>query len=85
MLPIVARELRVRARVPSTAYARMIGAGVVLLFGTVAHLTASGTGTARMLLGLLSFLLMLFCLLEGIRQSTGLIREELREGTLGPS
>jgi hypothetical protein len=87
LLPIVTRELRVRARLPSTAYTRMAAAALVMLvatptFWSVLRIgTPAGTGTV--MFQFLSWILLLFVLFEGVRASAGVISDERRDGTLG--
>src|SRR5688572_9140034 len=83
-LPIVERELRVRARLPGTYKARGIGAAtavgttlVLLMFGGI------GGNAGASAFSLLSFLAFAFCLLEGLRNTTDSLSEEKRAGTLG--
>lgn len=86
-LPIVERELRVRARQKATFRVR-IGAAIIaclilifFLFTTGAFLSPSRTGqTAFWFLSTLAFL---WCLFEGPRNTADALSEEKREGTLG--
>lgn len=86
-LPVIERELLVRARWRFTPWVRVM---VVLLAGLVlipllnVHLVAPG----RVLLGpvvlhRLGWLLFALCLLEGVRQTSDALSVEAREGTLG--
>src|ERR1700678_3297697 len=86
-LPIVERELRIAARLTATYRNRAIAAGVVmfvalvmLVFGMFASSPSRG---GAMIFKTLSFLAMLFCLLEGVRKTADCLSEEKREGTLG--
>lgn len=90
VLPIIARELRVRARKPWTAWTRVV---VALLVSLIAASTLSWANLQTMRGGLwqpgrqlfdtLSALILLFCLVEGVRQTADSISQEKREGTLG--
>lgn len=86
MLPIVQRELRVEARSPKLYRARL-RLGVVVIIGAALLLVSSNAGAARRAPGaffwFLSWLALLFCLLEGVRKTADAISEERREGTLG--
>ena len=87
-LPIIERELRVRARRKSTFWLRIIAA-------LLASLTAASTlswaqyqtwGTWRpgkTLFDSLSTLAFVFCLIEGVRQTADCLSQEKRDGTLG--
>ncbi|HEU0008803.1 MAG TPA: ABC transporter permease subunit [Verrucomicrobiae bacterium] len=89
-LPIIERELRVRARKPWTIWMRVI---VGLLVSLLAIETLSwspprgwGVGTWRAgkaLFDTLSGLLFLLCLVEGVRQTADSLSKEKRDGTLG--
>ena len=89
-LPIIERELRVRARKPWTIWARVL---VGLLISLLAIETLSwnapggrGAGAWRpgkTLFDALSALLFLLCLIEGVRQTADSLSKEKREGTLG--
>lgn len=89
-LPVVIRELSVRARLYSTYYVRVVAAGlialVVVLGLMVQALGGSLVGAASIGAGLLQAmvsLLLLYVLVEGVRQASGGISQERREGTLG--
>src|SRR5580698_6968340 len=86
-LPIVERELRVAARLPATYRNRVIVAGLfvivaffVLTFGTLA--TNPG-GMGWSIFWFLAYVVLAFCLIEGVRKTSNCISEEKREGTLG--
>jgi ABC-type transport system involved in cytochrome c biogenesis permease component len=89
-LPIIERELRVRARKPWTVWMRVI---VGLLMSLLAIETLSwspprswGAGTWRAgkaLFDTLSGLLFVLCLVEGVRQTADSLSKEKRDGTLG--
>jgi hypothetical protein len=86
-LPIVDRELRVRARQKSTHRIRLIGA--VLASGLVALMllaSAFGRGVGRFggfVFVALAWLAFLYALLEGARNTADCLSEEKRAGTLG--
>src|SRR2546427_3900975 len=86
-LPIVDRELRVRARQKSTHRTRLIGA--VLASGLVALMllaSAFGRGVGRFggfVFVALAWLAFLYALLEGARNTADCLSEEKRAGTLG--
>jgi hypothetical protein len=86
-LPIVDRELRIAARLTSTYKKRALTAAIVsavaivmLIFGATVS-TPSQVGAA--MFGTLSYLTLIFCLLEGARITADCLSEERREGTLG--
>ena len=89
-LPIIERELRVRARKPWTTWTRVV---VALLVSLIAVSTLSwvqprgwGAGTwqpGKDLFDRLSVLVFLLCLVEGVRQTADCLSQEKREGTLG--
>jgi ABC-type transport system involved in cytochrome c biogenesis permease component len=87
LLPIVHRELRVRARLKGTHSVRVAAGTFALLVAAVA-INQSQLGLARGLTGEPAFvamtvLAMLYCLAEGIRSTADCLSEEKREGTLG--
>jgi hypothetical protein len=86
-LPIVDRELRVAARLTSTYKKRALAAALVavvamvmLLFGTINPVRSQVGGA---MFSTLSYMLLAFCLLEGVRKTADCLSEERREGTLG--
>jgi ABC-type Na+ efflux pump permease subunit len=87
-LPVIERELRVRARRKSTFWLRVVAA---LLASVTAVTTLSWSqfqtgGTWRPgkpLFDTLSALAFVFCLVEGVRQTADCLSQEKREGTLG--
>lgn len=85
-LPIVDRELRVRARQPATFWFRMGGAVVAFLIVVfmlmVADLSSSNPNGSD-LFGFLAGLAFLYCVFEGVRNTADCLSEEKREGTLG--
>jgi ABC-type transport system involved in multi-copper enzyme maturation permease subunit len=83
-LPIVDRELRVRARHSSTYKARGVG-GLVAIAITCFLLLFSGVGSSpgSGIFSMLSFLAFGFCLFEGLRNTADCLSEEKRAGTLG--
>ena len=87
LLPIVTRELRVRARQPRTFYVRVGGATLVILIvgGLLGFVSGfSGAGVAgHGLFRTLVWGAYLFCLTEGLRSTADCLSEEKRAGTLG--
>lgn len=87
-LPIIGRELRVRARRKSTFWLRVIAA---LLASLTAASTLSWTQyqtwgpwrPGKTLFDTLSALAFIFCLVEGVRQTADCLSQEKRDGTLG--
>lgn len=86
ILPIVERELRARARWPSTYWVRgMVAfvatgvAGFVLMFVTATTLGTVGKVT----LNILAWIAFPFVVLEGLRNTADALSSEKREGTLG--
>ena len=86
-LPIVDRELRVRARLKSTYRFRMGAAGVAIGLVGVLLVFSAGRGSAGSfgagMFGVLTWLVFLYCLLEGLRNTADCLSEEKRAGTLG--
>lgn len=86
-LPIVARELRVRARLRSTYRWRIVAATSAFLIVAVLLLTNLTFGpTPRMgarIFTTLAGLCLVYCLLEGARGTADCLSREKREGTLG--
>ena len=86
-LPIVTRELRVRARAAGTYRVRLgAGGGAVLIVAGM--LILGWLYSARPTMGegmfaTLAWLSFFFCLLEGLRNTADCLSEEKREGTLG--
>lgn len=87
MLPIVERELRVRARQPRTFWLRIsvallsfiiVGLSLVLI-----PLSSNPANLGRFLFLFLAWPTFMLCLLEGIRTTADSLSEEKREGTLG--
>ena len=84
-LPVVERELRVRARLKATFRAR-IGAALTacLIVGFfVWTSSASPAGVGKMVFWFVSVLAFIWCLFEGPRNTADALSEEKREGTLG--
>src|ERR1051325_9557263 len=83
-LPIVERELRIRARRKSTFRSRLAGAAAASLFIGVFLLFHVGTGTTGtgvfIACGGVAFL---YCLFEGGRNRADSLGEEKRQGSLG--
>lgn len=86
ILPVVMRELRTQARLPSTHYLRVgVSAGLLIwsaCFLIPVHRLIPAQATAIVQNFTLGTLLLL-CLIAGIRCSVGTITEERVEGTLG--
>lgn len=86
LLPIVERELRVRARLASTRWVRVVAGGVATLFALWGLLNpayrAAGQG-GKLIFQSLNWMVFLFVLLEGARQTYDALSAERREGTLG--
>ena len=85
-LPIVDRELRIRARWKSTYWIRglvatiaILIAGVMMLFSNLANPGAVG----KPMFQILTWLAWVLCLVEGLRNTADCLSEEKREGTLG--
>lgn len=84
-LPIVDRELRVRARWRSTYLIRVaiavlaIAVTIVMLF----FAAVSARSVGKEMLMVLGWLTFLFCTIEGFRSTADSLSEEKREGTLG--
>ena len=85
-LPIVDRELRIRARWKSTYWVRslvattaILIAGVMMLFSNLANPGAVG----KPMFAILTWLAWVLCLVEGLRNTADCLSEEKREGTLG--
>ena len=70
-LPVVDRELRLRARRPGTYLVRAAAAGVaILLFSGVAvmqRITGGGQLPGSLLFAILSWTAFVYCLVEGVR------------------
>ena len=86
-LPIVERELRVRARLKSTYRFRLFAAlGAIVVVGLLllasGNLAAAGKFGATIFTGL-AWLSFGYCLLDGVRSTADCLSEEKREGTLG--
>lgn len=85
-LPIVDRELRVRARWRSTYLVRAILAVIAIAVAIVMmmFMAVAGPGSVgKPMLMILSWLTFGFCCLEGFRNTADCLSEEKREGTLG--
>lgn len=85
-LPIVDRELRIRARWKSTYFVRA-GIAVIAIAVTVVmsiFFLAGASGTiGNAMLRTLAWISFGFCVLEGLRSTADSVSEEKREGTLG--
>lgn len=86
-LPIVERELRVRARMKSTYRFRLGAAiGAIALVGLMlllSHSVQSAGTNGKVIFGLLAWLSYVYCLLDGARNTADCLSEEKRSGTLG--
>lgn len=87
-LPVIERELRVRARRKSTFWLRIIAALLASLTAATTlswvHLQAGAPWRpGKTLFDALSGLAFVFCLVEGVRQTADCLSQEKREGTLG--
>ena len=86
-LPIVERELRVRARLKSTYHFRLwaaVGAiAVVGLLLLMAETMAAAGKYGAMVFHVLAWLSFSYCLLDGARNTADCLSEEKRSGTLG--
>jgi len=87
-LPIVERELRVRARQKSTYRFRMGGAAVaivivVVFMLVVGTLAVSPDKFGAIIFNTLAWMAFAYCLLEGARNTADCLSEEKRAGTLG--
>jgi hypothetical protein len=87
VLPIVERELRVRARLRSTYRFRFFAATGAILIVAVLLLGSAGLGRSLRLgtsiFVTLAGLAFLYCLMEGARNTADCLSGEKREGTLG--
>src|SRR5213083_2033731 len=86
-LPIVDRELRVRARMRSTYRFRLLAAlGAIALVGFLllmsGNLAAAG-GYGGWVFYALAWLSFVYCLFGGARHTADCLSEEKRQGTLG--
>lgn len=87
-LPIVERELRVRARLKSTHWLRAGGAFLAMIAVGIMLLTAASESVAPSRVGSVMFQVLawpafIYCLLEGVRATADCLSEEKRGGTLG--
>jgi ABC-type Na+ efflux pump permease subunit len=86
-LPIVERELRVRARLKSTYRFRLWAAiGAIAVVGLLLMLVETMAAAGRygaMVFHVLAWLSFLYCLLDGARNTADCLSEEKRSGTLG--
>jgi ABC-type transport system involved in multi-copper enzyme maturation permease subunit len=87
LLPIVDRDLRVRARLRSTYRFRMSVAIGAFLFVGVLVLVSDSRGAGgrygKFVFDAMAWLAFVFCLLEGARNTADCLSAEKREGTLG--
>jgi ABC-type transport system involved in cytochrome c biogenesis permease component len=86
-LPIVARELRVRARQKSTYRFRVGGALIAILFVMfmlfALQASSSPQTIGKPMFNTLAWLSFAYCLLDGVRNTADSLSEEKRAGTLG--
>ncbi len=86
-LPIVGRELRVRARQKSTYRFRLSGAVIAIAIVGFMFLISAGFSRPGQLgqttFGTLAWLAFIYCLLEGARATADCLSQEKRAGTLG--
>src|SRR5262245_1327261 len=86
-LPIVERELRVRARLRSTYRFRMLAAtGAIILaaFLLLAVQASSAAGSmGEIMFTIMAWVSFLYCLTDGARNTADCLSEEKRGGTLG--
>jgi len=84
-LPIVERELRVRARLKSTYRLRLWAALASAGFGgfLLVFVAPFGFWNGRFVFGLMAFGAFVFSLFEGVRNTADCLSAEKREGTLG--
>ncbi len=85
-LPIVERELRVAARLAATYRNRTLAAALIMLAALVMRMFTALTINSQagiIIFRTLSFITMVFCILEGVRKTADCLSEEKREGTLG--
>jgi hypothetical protein len=85
-LPIVARELRIRSRAPSTYWwrcaAALVAGALTVVMMTARFFMAPGKA-GKGLFAAMSWLAWMFCIVEGVRNTADCLSEEKREGTLG--
>src|SRR5262245_5828924 len=86
-LPIVERELRVRARLRSTYQFRLFAAtGSIVVAGFLLLAVQASSTAGRMgeiMFQVLAWVSFLYCLTEGARNTADCLSEEKRGGTLG--
>ncbi len=90
LLPVVERELRVRARSRGTFVVRQMAAtagflivAILLLTHLVFSSAAALSGLGKSVFSTLAGITFLFCLWEGARGTADSLSSEMREGTLG--
>ncbi|HXP60655.1 MAG TPA: ABC transporter permease subunit [Dongiaceae bacterium] len=86
LLPIVARELRVAARRPSTFWGRASAAAAVVVVGAWSFLVMAGDPPATValtLFGIMTGNAAFYCLLGGLWATADCLSREKRDGTLG--
>ncbi len=86
-LPIVERELRVRARLKSTYHFRLIGAVIAIVVVGFLLVVSGAVGSpvtmGTKMFDVLASTAYVFCLFEGARNTADCLSEEKRAGTLG--
>ena len=86
-LPIVERELRLAARRPTTYRNRVLAAGAMALVAAGMLVSNPFPITSAPAYGdmfrVLSWMLLVYCLLAGVRKTADCLSQERREGTLG--
>jgi len=85
-LPIVTRELRLRAHRRSTYWWRCgaaLAAAAIAAVMMVAALVIGPGKVGKAMFAAMAWLAWLFCLVEGVRNTADCLSEEKREGTLG--
>ncbi|MDB6032314.1 MAG: family transporter protein [Verrucomicrobiales bacterium] len=86
-LPIVDRELRVRARLKSTYRFRIVGAllaiGIVVFLLITSPAFSNPGRVGKTMFTVLAWLVFPYCLFEGTRNTADCLSEEKRGGTLG--
>jgi hypothetical protein len=87
-LPVIERELRQQARRPSGTWVRVVaallaGVAAVAILGSTAGTRIGGLMPGQIVFTTLSLVVFVFCLFEGVRQTSDSLAREKRDGTLG--
>jgi hypothetical protein len=82
-LPIAERELRFRARRPGTFLLRSVAASVAVIVAAIILVQWGLRGGGAVVFKTVTALAFLFCLYEGLRNTTDCLSAEKRAGTLG--